>query len=202
MDVFALFPTAIGYSNIKRELTATETKFIAKLEKTLVTNIGNSRTKETFVLNNPAMANIKKWINNQIDLYIAQANPIDKSKTNIYITQSWINFSKPGEWHHSHYHRNAFISGVFYIDANIDKDKITFKSPFEPSIAYTPTSLNTYNTDEANVQVQTGDLVLFPARMHHMVGVNERNQTRISLSFNTFLRGELDSTERLTNLVL
>jgi uncharacterized protein (TIGR02466 family) len=183
-------------------LTAAETKFIAKLEKTLVPNIGNSRTKETFVLNNPAMANVKKWINGQIDLYVAQANPIDKSKTNIYITQSWINFSKPGEWHHSHYHRNAFLSGVFYIDANINKDKIIFKSPFESAIAYTPTSLNTYNTDEANVQVQTGDLILFPARLHHMVGANERTQTRISLSFNTFLRGELDSTERLTNLVL
>jgi uncharacterized protein (TIGR02466 family) len=202
MEVFSIFPTAIGYTNIDRELTAAETKFIAKVEKTLIKNIGNSRSSDTFVLNNPAMSNVKKWINEQLYLYLSEANPMDQSKTSIYITQSWINFSQPGEWHHSHYHRNAFLSGVFYINANIDQDKITFKSPYEPSIAYTPTSLNTYNTDEANVLIKTGDLVLFPARMHHMVGPNERNQTRISLSFNTFLRGELDSTDRLTNLSL
>ena len=43
------------------------------------------------------------------------------SSIHLKITQSWINFTKKGEYHHPHAHPNSLISGVFYVEA--DKDK-------------------------------------------------------------------------------
>jgi hypothetical protein len=42
-----------------------------------------------------------------------------------YITQSWANYTKKNQYHHTHEHPNSFISGVLYINANEAHDKIT-----------------------------------------------------------------------------
>ena len=44
----------------------------------------------------------------------------------VYITQSWINYTEEKQRHHIHLHGNSLISGVLYINADIDFDSITF----------------------------------------------------------------------------
>ena len=51
-----------------------------------------------------------------------------KEELDFYITQSWINITKPDEFHHEHFHTNSIISGVFYISTEED-DAITFSNP-------------------------------------------------------------------------
>ena len=45
-----------------------------------------------------------------------------KSKVELYITQSWCNYTKENQHHHKHRHPNSFIYGVYYIDLNEQKD--------------------------------------------------------------------------------
>jgi hypothetical protein len=42
------------------------------------------------------------------------------------LTQSWLNYTKPGQFHHKHAHPNSFISGVLYMKAARQRDKIYF----------------------------------------------------------------------------
>ena len=54
---------------------------------------------------------------------------------------------------------------------------------------------NAHNSDYANLEVEEGMLVLFPAWLVHSVPVNEGNEPRISISFNINFTG---FTERLS----
>ena len=51
--------------------------------------------------------------------------------------------------------------------------------------------------------VATNELILFPSWLSHQVRVNEKATTdRISISFNTFVRGTFGSRKDLTELIL
>jgi hypothetical protein len=36
-----------------------------------------------------------------------------------FVTQSWLNWTKPGQWHHKHSHPNSLYSGVLYLDVEM-----------------------------------------------------------------------------------
>ena len=46
----------------------------------------------------------------------------------------------------------------------------------------------------------SGELILFPSNLRHSVPINQGNEERISLSFNTFSVDALGSEESLTHL--
>ena len=46
----------------------------------------------------------------------------------------------------------------------------------------------------------SGELVLFPSYLRHMVPVNKSDKERISISFNTFVKDKLGSENDLTEL--
>ena len=45
-----------------------------------------------------------------------------------------------------------------------------------------------------------GELVLFPSSLRHSVPINRGNETRYSMSFNTFCIDELGTMDSLTHL--
>jgi predicted 2-oxoglutarate/Fe(II)-dependent dioxygenase YbiX len=59
-----------------------------------------------------------------------------------------------------------------------------------------------YNSDSWWVPVETGNLVLFPSSTSHMVEDVVADKTRISIAFNTFVRGDLGDGVELTSLSL
>ena len=46
----------------------------------------------------------------------------------------------------------------------------------------------------------SGELILFPSNLRHSVPINQGDEERISLSFNTFSIDELGSKDSLTHL--
>jgi hypothetical protein len=64
-----------------------------------------------------------------------------------------------------------------------------------------PEEWNVWNSDSWWFEVGTGDLVLFPSSLTHMVDTVQ-GQTRISLSFNTFPVGIVGEEMDLTGLKL
>ena len=122
MDIYNLFPTAVGKS--VRHLTDTEKKFFEELKNTeIVKNAGNSFTKNIHVLDNPILKDLKIDLTDILNNYFQKViEPIDGIET--YITISWVNYTEQGEYHHEHSHPNSIFSGVYYIDAD-ETDKIT-----------------------------------------------------------------------------
>lgn len=197
-----LFPIPIMFDNLSRDFSPTELNYINNLK--IKDNVLNRRSADSYILNSPELSTLKEFIENTLNFYFVEIyKPTDGVK--IYITQSWINVSAIGEQHHDHAHPNSFISGIMYISADKEIDAIHFsKIDFSP-IRIIPTQYNFYNSPSWWYNVGVGDLLLFPSTLHHHVEPTKESlnrSLRISLSFNTFLTGELGSKELLSELIL
>lgn len=65
-----------------------------------------------------------------------------------------------------------------------------------------PEQWNVWNSESWWFEAGTGTLILFPSSLTHMVQAVEGEQTRISLSFNTFPVGLVGEEIDLTGLKL
>jgi len=202
--IHGIFPCPVY--RIKRDLNLTnkEEKEIRKIvQEGMYKNVGNSTSVNSYIFNGK-LKNIKQFCEQQLKLYVEQV--IDpKDELDFYITQSWLNVTKPGGFHHPHSHPNSIISGVFYISTEED-DKITFTDPnaiVREIIKFEKEKFNIWNSATWFFNVTNNELVLFPSWLGHQVKVNEKATTdRISISFNTFVKGTLGKKTDSTELIL
>lgn len=199
MVLNSLFPTPVAFFTLDREFTKVEDKFL-KIQEARP-NTGNTTSLNNRILTNNKMVNIKKFIQSSIDKYLTEVYA-PKYPVSLEVTQSWLNYTKPGEYHHKHAHPNSFISGVFYVQANRETDKIFFYDDGYAQIQLPTENYNTFNSKSWWFQVGTYDLVLFPSSLTHMVETVKGDDERISLSFNTFLKGYVGEDDELTGLHL
>jgi uncharacterized protein (TIGR02466 family) len=195
-----IFPTPIYISKIDRKLTNKELSFIDKTKLNVYKNDNNTTSNDNYILNQKIFKDLKK------DLYLRVQDYFDKiicSANNItpYITQSWLNYTETNQYQNRHVHYNSLISGVFYINCHEEYDKIKFfkKDAYEiikPEVK----DWNLYNSETWWFTVKTGDIILFPSSLSHMVETKQGDNTRISLAFNVFLKGEVGSYKNLTYL--
>jgi uncharacterized protein (TIGR02466 family) len=199
--IHSLFPTPIFFSSLEREFTPLELKFVDKNKKDTYNNTGNITSNDNYVLNEKPFLNLK----NELDLKVKEY--FDKiicpsNKVKPYITQSWLNYTKKNQYHHKHQHPNSLVSGVFYINADEKLDKIKFfKEDYQP-IKLEIKEYNLFNSQSWWFTVKTGDIVLFPSSLTHMVETKEGDNTRVSLAFNVFVEGKIGDNKDLTELIL
>ena len=166
-------------------------------------NYGNVSSINSYIFNSK-LKEIKQFCEQQIKIYVERVI-LPKEELDCYITQSWLNITKPGGWHHQHCHPNSIISGVFYIATEAD-DNISFTDPtakIKHAMSFKlkePTGFNSFIWfSSANIN----ELILFPSWLEHSVEPNEKaTKDRISISFNTFARGTLGDRKELTELIL
>ena len=199
-----LFPTPIYTTKMDRGFTKQELNFVKEQKKHCVNNTGNINTKDNYILNNKEFKNIKKFLDKHCKNYL---NTIICPKNNIelYITQSWLNYTDANQYHHQHQHPNSVISGVLYFDSDIKNDKILFSDPIvyrQISPEINNTKYNLWNSGTWFFPVETGNLFMFPSSTTHQVETKQGNNTRISLAFNTFYKGSVGSNSELTELIL
>ena len=147
---------------------------------------------------------LKRFCEHHIKLYVEKVIT-PREELDVYFTQSWLNIIQPGESHHEHSHANSFVSGVFYV-STVEDDKITFGDPnvkVRGALKISKSEYHVWNSPSWYFPVVNGDLVLFPSWLSHKVERNEKATTdRISISFNTFVKGSLGSVETFSELIL
>lgn len=199
-----IFPTPIYTTKIDRGFTKQELEFVKQQKKHCTNNQGNINTKDNYILNRKEFKNIKKFLDkhckNYLDTVICPKNNIE-----IYITQSWLNYTESNQYHHKHEHPNSVVSGVLYFDSDIKNDKILFShskgyQQIRPTID--KTKFNLWNSETWFFPVETGNLFMFPSSTTHQVETKKGINTRISLAFNTFYKGSIGSDIELTELIL
>ena len=200
-NIIGIFPTPIYSSKLNRQLSKEELSFIDKTKEDVFLNEGNTTSNDNNVLENIVFKNLKD------DLYLRVKDYFDKvisSSNNItpYITQSWLNYTEKNEYHHKHTHSNSLVSGVFYINCHEEYDKIKFFNNNYKAIVLEVKNYNLYNAENWWYPVKTGDIILFPSSLTHMVETKQGNNTRISLAFNVFVRGNIGNEKNLNYLKL
>jgi uncharacterized protein (TIGR02466 family) len=199
MNVISLFPKAVGSFQLGRDLTEAEIKFIK--DQPTRSNIGNSVSVDNYILEAKKLSDIRSFIEKSINEYLHEVySPTDG--ISLRITQSWCNYSDPGQFHHRHEHPNSFLSGVFYPQADKETDKIYFYHSRYDQVKLPVKTWNMWNSDSWWLEVGQGYLYIFPSSLTHMVEKVQGSETRISLSFNTFPVGLIGEEESLTGLQL
>jgi uncharacterized protein (TIGR02466 family) len=193
-----LFPTPLYINNINDLLINQQKDYLLNLPKIL--NMGNLRSESGYIFEYPLFAELKKTINEHIKEYVNIVYP--NSNLDVYITQSWANYTEPNQHHHKHSHPNSFISGVFYVNAIKNEDMIKFYKDLPFIYQINHNQPNNYNSGDVAILVETGDLVLFPSNFTHNVPPTTSKETRISVSFNTFIRGNIGDENAATALYL
>jgi uncharacterized protein (TIGR02466 family) len=199
--IFGIFPEPIYMSELNRALTKEELSFIDKIKLDSHENYGNTTSNDTYILNNKEFKDLKKELHLKVKDYF---NKVLSSSDNItpYITQSWLNYTEKNQYHHKHYHSNSLISGVFYINSNEEFDKIKFFNEKYKAIQTEVKEWNLWNSETWNFSIKSGDVILFPSSLTHMVETKQGNNTRISLAFNVFIKGALGEDKKLNKLIL
>ena len=199
MNIYNVFPTAVGKFSLGRDFTEKELKYIKELETR--PNQGNVTSKDNNLFDRKELKDLAKFCQESVDSYLKEIYA-PKNDVTLRFTQSWANYTNPGQFHHKHEHPNSFVSGVLYINADPTVDRIYFyKSKYE-QIKLTTENFNLYNSDSWWFEVGTTDLMIFPSNLTHMVETTKSDQTRISISFNTFPIGYVGEDLDLTGLHL
>ena len=193
-----LFPTPVLFTNIERSFTEAEWAVFNALE--FRQNSGNRISTNTYVLNDPALASLRAEIL-EVSRKFFQDVYKPLPSVELYITQSWINKTNQGEYHHTHTHGNSIVSGSLYIQT-VESDSITYHRTLQPQINIDSTEFNQFNSKSWWYPVQTGYVSVFPSTVMHGVDVVESAGTRITLAFNTFIRGQLTVDGTLNELTI
>lgn len=199
MIVNNLFPTPVAGFELGRDLSEVEREHLFNLETR--PNQGNTTSVDSNVLSKPELQSLTEFLNNSLQEYFTTVYS-PKTNANLRITQSWVNYTKPGQYHHKHAHPNSLISGVFYIQAAKETDKLHFFKDGFQQLRIIPQDFNVYNSESWWLAAATGTLYLFPSTLHHMVEQIKGEDARISLSFNTFPKGIIGDEIGLTGLNL
>ena len=196
MKIVKLFPTPLYITKIN---TLDYKKIILEdSDKNINPNEGNTTSENNYVLDKPEFIDLRKKIYLEIEYYFK--NIINSSNDfKPIITQSWLNFTKQKQFHHKHNHPNSIVSGVFYVQTDED-DRITFFKNPKDFFGFNLKNNNEFNTSHIYLKVTDGMLILFPSDLFHSVPVKETSGTRVSLSFNTFIKGSVGDKGTLTYL--
>jgi uncharacterized protein (TIGR02466 family) len=196
MNLYNIFPTPIAKFELGRDYTAEEMTFVD--EQSTHSNMGNMTSNERYVLRHDTMASLKAFAEASVNEYLRSIYA-PKHDVTLRLTQSWLNYTKAGQYHHKHAHANSFVSGVLYLKAAREKDKIYFYKDSYEQIKLPTDNYNLYNSESWWFEVGAGDLMLFPSSLTHMVETVQGDD-RVSLAFNTFPAGYVGEEENLTAL--
>ncbi|RLA23614.1 MAG: hypothetical protein DRQ63_11555 [Gammaproteobacteria bacterium] len=198
--IYLLFPYPVMVCAKNYEFSSAEKNYICELE--MANNTGNLMSKNDKILDSKELSDLKLFIDEQILIFKKNLLGI-KDANEIYITQSWVNRSKPGEFHPKHKHPNSVISGVMFFDENKDGSLPPIR--FHRTLEMFPLEFEFDNLNESNAGCRSfetvqGGLILFPSLLEHDVAKNESDRVRTSISFNTYVRGAVGSGRKLTEI--
>tara|TARA_R100000152_G_C6741501_1_gene165291 strand:- start:30 stop:1043 length:1014 start_codon:yes stop_codon:yes gene_type:complete len=210
-ELIQLFPIPVYITRYRNDYT-NEMRFIHNAEcigtndpeQKQINNLygkknSNRQSVDNFILDNPELENIRKWIYLKVNEY---ARTIMGSKSEMVITQSWLNKNGRGESHHEHAHPNSMISGVWYPQINETLPPIEFRTPSHRDVTMQIETYNQFNSATFLLPMKMGELIMFPSNLSHSVQPNQSDEERISLSFNTWCKGNLGDKKSLTYLPL
>ncbi len=196
-NVIPLFSYPLYLSKNSYVLNTEERELIDKEIINTVNNTdGNLVSNDKYFLNK--LLELKKYIQKEINYYFY--NVLEYGETQqIYITNSWVNYNKPGTKSHIHSHPNSIISGVYYVDGESTPIEF-YNDNYRYLLNLNVKQPNWYNTNRVWYNLTKHNLYMFPSTLTHGVQKNNSNITRISIAYNTFIKGPVGGDFQHTRL--
>lgn len=104
------------------------------------------------------------------------------------ISGGWYNVLPPGGYTKRHRHESSVISGAFYVKLPEKSGNLYFVSPLQQyRMCEMHLEPNYYQQYEAEMHLQESWLYIFPSWLEHGSRVNQSEEDRVTVSFNTYL---------------
>lgn len=200
--IHRLFGVPVYATKLNREFSPEEMKEIYNNQNKVVQNVSNYSSTNNYILNEKIFANLKNDLDVIIKDYFNKIINPKEETLKPYITQSWLNYTREQEFHHTHSHPNSIVSGVLYIKCDEQNDMIQFYDTIPSQFQIPPKEFTQYNSKTWWFNVAEKDLLLFPSSTTHSVQIKKENNLRISLAFNIFVKGKMGNNSDLTELIL
>ena len=128
---------------------------------------------------------IQKYI-----LKVFQNNGWKTENKNIRIKEMWAIINKTGDFNVIHTHPNCYLSAAYYVKAPEKCGRFQIENPNIAKKNYYPEikTKNELNLQVAGIEIEEGDLLIFPGYLPHKVRANESNEDRIVISFNVDIK--------------
>lgn len=195
-EFVAAFPTLISTHQFKGDNSALLD--FARGAK-FVKNLGNSNSR-TDVLSAPELGQLRLFFEDSVRTYFEK---MGYSYESFEITQSWLNKTQFGEFHHRHNHQNSFLSGVFFITDGGGGNTVFFKENEQRCLKIDTYKETSWNVSYFEFKPQKGRLLLFPSHLDHQTRTHtDKESIRYTLSFNVMVRGEVGTIAKGTWLKL
>ena len=195
-ELLQIFPTPLLITKYEGSLVD-ELKHINTLDWIKQNSNENFKSKDTYLLDHEQFKNIKNFIYEALNKFTKN---VFQSDQRLVVTQCWLNKNPKGSKHHEHVHPNSIISGVFYFRQDPKLPPISFSKSIQSAIKLDPKKYNNLNSETFLLPCTDGELILFPSSLKHSVPINQGDEPRISMSFNTFSIDTLGSKDSLTHL--
>ena len=109
---------------------------------------------------------------------------------NISINSMWAIINKKNDYNVVHTHPNSYLSAAYYVNAPKNCGRFQVESLNIAKRHFYPEVLknNELNANVAGLEVNEGDLLIFPGYLPHKVAMNESDEDRIVISFNVGIK--------------
>lgn len=108
-------------------------------------------------------------------------------------TVFWTTKSERGQWHHTHKHGFSVVSGILYLTPSGSQTWFSRESVWSNDY----TSIAIHNEEKSSLlfkrQTEVGKAIFFPSGLYHSVTEHDRSEPRHTLSFNSFVSGQIGS---------
>ena len=198
MNWIDLFPISI-LTDTPKDITFDDVILYKKtiLEEPIILNKNKDNFKSSLnqrILDNIIFSKISKNIINLSKKYL---NEIGHNFEDVQISNSWSIIFQKGNTSELHYHKNSYISGVYYLTSG---SEITFRNPHIDSYFFHPEykdipiiSSNFRSHPMFRIKPTPNLVILFPSFLEHIVEIHDKNEDRIGIAFNIIPKGEFGS---------
>ena len=183
MEIQSLFFQPIGIIFLEEDLKKLVDYCFNLKESRKLSNVGGFQSNDLDYKKNKLINNLVT----KITKYINDYSKILSLKYELKIDNIWANINNHKDFNLQHNHPESIVSGCFYIKVPENSGQIIFHSENKFFIS-------SHNIDKQN-QCNSGSwgygpkenlLLLFPSWLKHHVEPNLSNESRISMSFNTY----------------
>lgn len=169
-------------------------------------NMNNYRSNDIYLNKNHLFNDLHEWFH---ECLVMVKRSVEYMAEDIKVTQSWANKAEQGQWHHPHKHPNSIFSGIFYLTESNSGTRFILPSIWEmysmegpnvqPFQHFLPDFVSTVQHIEKE---EPGKLLIFPSVLEHGVEPNQSPDPRYTISFNSFLCGDIGHFGMLSGLTI
>ncbi len=194
LDLFAVKIYKTKYSNVQDIKDNLFPKLAELFEQTKENNVesmydGTLCTYNTNALLQayPETQNVISFAEEHARIYWNQLkySPLLEPK----VIQVWANETPHSGWVRSHLHGSMPLTGVLYVNASKEMGNLVIENPLDAILSSQPMDYKAQELLHYEVEVETGDFVMFPGWIRHHVKPNTTNEKRLILGVNFGSKG-------------